>query len=94
MPFCCYPREAGANQTMPSAILDKRGQKCFQMLSEKASLQIKRNQIQHRMQTLLEVQKIYIPGVASLEARLAHENASHTSQDDSSATGMSLLIHF
>ena len=60
-------------------MLDKKYQKRFQTLTEKASLQkIKRNQLHHRTQTLLEVQRIYIPGVASLEAHFAHKNACRT----------------
>jgi hypothetical protein len=86
---------SGANQEIPSAALDKTGQKLSQTLAEKASLQVKSNQLYNRMQTLLEVQKVYIPGVASLEAHFAHENthymgkrmvASHV------ATGILLLI--
>jgi Tfp pilus assembly protein PilN len=65
----------GANQEISSAALDKRSQKRLQTLTEKASLQIKSNQLHHRMQTLLDVQKIYIPGVASLEAHFVHESA-------------------
>lgn len=59
-------------------MLDKKYQKRFQTLTEKASLQIKHNQLHHRTQTLLEVQRIYIPGVASLEAHFAHKNACRT----------------
>lgn len=59
-------------------MLDKKYQKRFQTLTEKASLQIKCNQLHHHTQTLLEVQRIYIPGVASLEAHFAHENACRT----------------
>ena len=67
----------GANQNLSSATLDKRGQKRSHTLAEKASLQIKSNRLHNRMQTLLDVQKIYVPGVASLEARFASENACH-----------------
>jgi hypothetical protein len=65
----------GAYQKTSSAALEKRGQKNFQTLTEKASLQIKRNQLYHRMQMLLEVQSIYVPGAASLETQFAHESA-------------------
>ena len=68
----------GINQEISSAALHKKGEKRFQTATEKASLQIKSNQLHHRMQTLLDIQKIYIPGVASLEAHFADEGACHT----------------
>jgi hypothetical protein len=79
-----------ANQGVTSAALDKREEKCFQTLSEKASLQNKCNQLQHCMRTLLEVQKIYISGLASLEADFAHETTCLTgkSTHDGSALGI------
>ena len=86
----------GANQEVTSAALDKRGEKRSQTLSEKASLQIKRNQLRHRMRSLLEVQKIYIPGLASLEADLTHETARlmGKSTHDGSALGIRLRVHW
>jgi hypothetical protein len=71
----------GANQEISSAVLHKRGKKPFQTPTEKASIQIQSNQLYHRMQTLLEVQKIYIPGVASVEARFARESAHRTGKE-------------
>jgi hypothetical protein len=47
-------------------------------VAEKASLQVKHNQLYHRVQTLLELQDIYIPGTASLEADFACENTRRT----------------
>jgi hypothetical protein len=83
---------------LASAALKKKEQKCSQTLTKKASLQIKHNQIHHHMQTLQEVQKIYIPGAASLETDFTHENACHrgksmtASHDDGSALGGILLL--
>jgi hypothetical protein len=69
----------GANQEISNATLHKR-KKRFQTLTvaEKASLQITSNQLHDRMQALLEAQKIYIPGVASLQAHFVDESACHT----------------
>ena len=44
------------------------GRKRFLTVTEKASFQLKGSQLHRRMQMLLEVQNVYIPGVASLEA--------------------------
>ena len=43
-------------------------------MSEEASLQIKCNQLHHRMQMLLEIQRVYVPDVAAIEAHFASEN--------------------
>ena len=67
----------GAYQILSSAALDKKGRKHSHTLAEKASLQIKSNRLHNRMQTLSDVQKVYVPGVASLEACFASENACH-----------------
>ena len=56
-------------------MLDKKGKKPSQTLTKQASLQIKHNQLHHHMQTLVEVQKIYVPGLASLEDSLTCEDA-------------------
>lgn len=69
-------------------MLNKKKRKHSQTLTEKASLQIKENQLHRHMQTLLEVQKIYIPGVASLEA---HSRAMMVASDGT--LGILLFIH-
>ena len=64
------------------------GRKHFPTVTEKASFQLKGSRLHRRMQMLLEVQNVYIPGVASLEAdprtRMA---ASHD------ASGILFFIH-